>query len=203
MRQIAGILGIILLIILIVVGAIAGYIGFQVSKKVTPATPTPLPPPVVHIEQIRQAAELATVKYSLSTDITSSRVPDDLRQMLGVKEEIVLIAYGEVAAGFDLSTLSEEDLWTDGSRAQLHLPAPQVLYTRLDNERTHVVYYNKSWFIDRDLGLEGEARQKAEEAIRQAALESNVLERAGDYGQLFFTNWLYSMGFSEVQVIIN
>jgi hypothetical protein len=191
------------LITLIVVGAIAGYIGFQISKRVTPATPTPPPPPVVHIEQIRQAAELATVKYSLSTDIMSTRVPDDLRQMFGVKEEIVLIAYGEVAAGFDLSTLSEEDLWTDGSRAQLHLPAPQVLYTRLDNERTHVVYYSKSWLIDRDLGLEGETRLKAEAAIRQAALESNVLERAGDYGQLFFTNWLYSMGFTEVQVIIN
>jgi hypothetical protein len=158
---------------------------------------------VVSIEEIRQAAELATVKYTLSTDITSTRVPDDIRQLFGVKEEIVLIAYGEVAAGFDLGELEETDLWTDGTRVQLHLPAPKILYTRLDNERTHVVYYNKSWFIDHDVNLEGQARQEAEHTIQQAALEGEVLQRAGEYGQLFFANWFYSMGFTEVQVVIN
>ena len=67
----------------------------------------------------------------------------------------MLIAYGEVAAGFDLSDLEEGDLWMDGTRVQLHLPAPRILYTRLDSERTHVVYYQKSWLVEHDLDLEG------------------------------------------------
>jgi hypothetical protein len=195
--------GILLLIIIIIVAAAAAWLGFRIARAATPPTPTPVPPPVVNIEEIRQAAELATVKYTLSTDITSTRVPDDIRQLLGVKEEIVLIAYGEVAAGFDLGDIDQGDLWTDGTRVQLHLPAPKILYTRLDNERTHVVYYSKSWFIDHDVNLEGQARQEAEHAIQQAALEGEVLQRAGEYGQLFFTNWFYSMGFTEVQVIVN
>ena len=195
--------GIILLVIILIVAAAAAWLGFQIARKAVPPTPTPIPPPIVSIEEIRQAAELATVKYTLSTDITSTRVPDDIRQLFGVKEEIVLIAYGEVAAGFDLSELEEGDLWTDGTRVQLHLPAPKILYTRLNNERTHVVYYNKSWFIDHDVNLEGQARQEAEFTIQQAALEGEILQRAGEYGQLFFTNWFYSMGFTEVQVVIN
>jgi len=107
MRQVLIIWGIILLIIVVLVGAVAGWIGFTISRTATPPTPTPKPPPIVNIKEIRQAAELATVKYTMSTDITSTCVPDDIRQAFGVKEEIVLIAYGEVAAGFDLGKLSE------------------------------------------------------------------------------------------------
>jgi len=65
------------------------------------------------------------------------------------------------------------------------------------------VYYQKSWFIDHDLNLEGEARLEAEGTIRQAALESDLLQRASEYGQLFFSNWFYSMGFTEVRIVVN
>ena len=163
----------------------------------------PVPPPVVSIEQIRQAAELATVKATLSTDIASARVPDDIRKFFGVKEEIVLIAYGEIAAGFDLAALAPDALWVDGGRVQLHLPASQILYVRLDNERTHVLYHEKSWLVEHDIHLEGDARQEAERVILQAALDSDLLGQASQYGQMFFTNWFYSMGFTEVRVVVD
>jgi hypothetical protein len=197
--------GIVALIVIAIASAAScsvGYAAFKAFRTPTP-TPTPTRAVVVNIEQIRQQAELATVKYTLSTDITSARVPDDIRKEFGVKEEIVLIAYGEVAAGFDLGKLDQDALWMEGTRVQLHLPAPEILYVKLDNERTHVVYYEKSWFIDHDLDIEGKARQEAEESIRQAALESEVLQRAREYGQLFFENWFYSMGFAEVRVIVD
>ncbi len=203
MRKDLLIWGIIVLFIVILVSISACVVGALLPRpQIVPPTATPLAP-IVNIEQIRQAAELSTVKYTLSTDVTSTRVPEDIRREFGVKEEIVLIAYGEVAAGFDLSRLQEGDLWSDGSRVQLHLPPPQILYVRLDNERTHVVYYQKSWFIDRDLGLESRTRQEAEEIIRQAALEGELLAQARRYGQLFFENWFYTMGFTEVKVIID
>lgn len=202
MRRDLLIWGVIVLVIVLIVSAAACLIGSLIPWP-NMATPTPTRTIVVNIEEIRQQAELATVKYTLSTDITSTRVPADIRKEFGVKEEIVLIAYGEVAAGFDLSKLDSDDLWVDGTRVQFHLPAPDILYVRLDNERTHVVYYNKSWFIDHDLGLEGAARLEAEEKMRQAALESGVLEQASEYGQLFFSNWFYSMGFTDVQVVVD
>jgi len=202
MRKSLVIWGIIVLIIVIIVGIAGCLVGSFLPWPIA-ATPTPTRTIVVNIEQIRQQAELATVQYNLSTDVTAANVPDDLRKYFGVKEEIVLIAYGQVVAGFDLSTLGPDDLWVDGTRVQLHLPAPKILYSRLDNERTHVVYYKGSWIISRDPNLEGRARQQAESLMVQAALESGILEQAGKYGQLFFSNWFYSMGFTEVRVIVD
>ena len=204
MRKDLLLLAITLLVIVVIVGTASCVIGYVTSARLMSSpTSTPIPAPVVSIEEIRQVAELATVKYTMSTDVTSSRVPNDIRADLGVKEEIVLIVYGEVVAGFDLSKLEEGDLWMDGTRVQLHLPAPEILYLRIDNERTHVVYYKKSWLIDHDLDIEGKALLQAEAIIHQAALDSDVLYQASEYGKLFFANWFYSMGFTEVQIIVN
>lgn len=165
--------------------------------------PTPLPTPSVTIASIRAAAELATIEYQAVAEVPNERVPDDFRQYLGVKEQILLIAYGQVKAGFDLSKLREGDIWTDGTRVQLHLPAPEILSTSVDFERTHVVYYQKSLLIEHDPNLGQETFDVAEEAITQAAIQADILENAARYGQLFFENFLRSLGFVEVQVIVD
>jgi hypothetical protein len=165
--------------------------------------PTPLPTPKVTIAGIRAAAELATADYQVVAEVPNERVPDDFRRLLGVRERILLIVYGNVKAGFDLSKLREDDLWTDGTRVQLHLPAPEILSTDIDYDRTHVVTYEKSLLIQHDPNLGQETMQTAEDAIQQAALEADVLENAARYGQLYFENFLRSLGFSEVEVIVD
>jgi hypothetical protein len=116
---------------------------------------TPDAPPVVTIVGIRRLAELATVEYRAVAEIQDERVPDDFRQYLGIREQVLLLAYGDVKAGFDLSRLSEEDLWTDGERVQLHLPAPEILSTSIDYDRTHAVYHRGTLFMTRDINWEG------------------------------------------------
>ncbi len=165
--------------------------------------PTPLPTPSVTIAGIRAAAELATVAYQAVAEVPNERVPDDFRQYLGVKEQVLLIAYGEVKAGFDLSKLQEDDLWTNGTRVQLHLPAPEILSTSVDFERTHVVFYQKSLLVEHDPTLGQETLDIAEDAIRKAAIEADILENAAKYGQLYFEDFLRSLGFSAVQVVVN
>lgn len=194
----------ILLGVIIIASTASCLVGYVFPSVLQSARSTPTPTlPLPTLNEMHRTAELATVKYALSTEVSGVSIPQDFRQSLGIKEEILLIAYGEVAAGFDLSKLDSDAFWVDGSRVQLHLPAPQILYVRLDNEQTHVVYYDKSWFVERDLDLEGRTRQQAEALIYQAALESDILSRASEYGQLAFSEWLYSMGYSEVQVIVN
>lgn len=196
-----------ILLVLAIAGAcVIGWFGRDLRTRLRPPTPTAstteiitVKPPT--IQEIQQLAELSTVKFSLSAEVTDERVPDDFRANLGIKEEILLLAYGEVAAGFDLSQMDDEDIWVDGTRIQLHLPPPEILYTRLDPERTRVIYYQKSIFVRRDIAMEGKAREQAEQAIREAALQGDILQHASRYGELFFANWLHSMGFTEVQVI--
>lgn len=189
------------IIVTSMLSCIAGYVLPPFLRR-SPITPTPAwaPPTITTIQNV---AELAAVRYLLSTEASGTHVPEDIRRSLGIREEIMLIAHGEVVAGFDLSELSSADLWVDGTRIQLHLPAPKILYVRLDSERTRVVYYAKSWLIERDLNLESRARQQAEELLRQAALEGDILSHAAEYGQLYYSDWLHQMGFTEVQVIVN
>jgi hypothetical protein len=176
---------------------------FDRNQAPAASLPVPAPKPTVTIASIRAAAELATVEYQAVAEVPNERVPDDFRQYLGVKERILLIAYGDVKAGFDLSKLRQEDLWTDGSRVQLHLPAPEILSTSIDFERTHVVYYQKSLLVQHDPDLDRETLETAQQAVRQAAVEANVLANSAKYGQLFFENFLHSLGFTDVQVIVD
>lgn len=165
--------------------------------------PEPPPPPVVTIEAIRRKADLVTVEYRTLVEVQNERVPDDFRQYFGVKEQILLLVYGDVQAGFDLSKLEEGDLWRDGTRVQLHLPAPEITSISLDFERTHVVHYDKSLILSHDPNLQGETLQIAKDAIRQSALEAGILEKAREYGELFFENFLRELGFTEVYVVTN
>jgi hypothetical protein len=197
-----------ILLVLAIAGAcVIGWFGKDIRNRIRPPTPTTstteiitVKPPT--IQEIQQMAELSTVKFALSAEVTDERVPDDFRANLGIKEELLLLAYGEVAAGFDLSKMDDGDIWVDGTRIQLRLPPAEILYSRLDTERTRVIYYKKSLFVQRDISMEGKARKEAEEAIREAALQGNILDHAEKYGELFFANWLRSMGFTEVQVVV-
>jgi hypothetical protein len=206
-RVTVGILLGILLVSAIAGACVIGWFGKEVRDRIRPPTPTPslteritIKPPT--IQEIQQMAELSTVKFTLSAEITDERIPDDFRADLGVKEELLLLAYGEVAAGFDLSKMDKDDIWVDGTRIQLTLPPAEILYSRLDTERTRVIYYKKSILMQRDVSMEGNARQEAEKAIRDAALQQDILDHAGRYGELFFANWLRSLGFTEVQVVV-
>jgi hypothetical protein len=180
---------------------------FGIGKAAPTPTPQPtikpVPTPVVTLTDIRAAAELTTVEYRAVAEIEDERVPDDFRQLLGIKEQVLLLAYGNVKAGFDLEKLAEEDLWTDGTRAQLHLPPPEVLSTSIDYDQTHVVYHRGTLFMSRDISWEGEIFDTAQDAIRQEAIKAGILQDAARFGQVYFENFLRSLGFTEVEVVVD
>jgi hypothetical protein len=58
-------------------------------------------------------------------------------------------------------------------------------------------------FDENNPNLQGEALEQAQQAVEQAALEEGVLERANEYGKLYYENFLYSLGFTDVEVVID
>jgi hypothetical protein len=208
MNQIRRNAGFLALLVIIVLAALLVREYLTQSQLIwTPPPPAPtsipIPAPSVTITHIRGMAELATVEYQAIAEVPNERVPDDVRKYLGVKEQILLIAYGNVKAGFRLEKLAESDLWTDGRRVQLHLPAPEILTTSIDHQRSHVVTYQGSLLLSHDVSFEKDTLGIAEGALRQAAIDAKILENASKYGQLFFENFLRSLGFTEVKVIVN
>lgn len=198
-------IGVAALVALACIGSFTYLAGRMVGPPATAPTSTPLPPPVVNLQTIKAQAKLNTVEYGTVTEIYNETPPEGfVDEFLGNKEQLLMLVYGNVQAGFDLEKLDEDDIWTDGRRVRLVLPAPEILNTTIDFDRTHVVYYeNNLLFDNNNPNLQGEALKQAKEAIEQAALSEGVLERANDYGQLYFENLLYSLGFTDVEVVVD
>lgn len=197
-------LGVVTVLMLVCIGAAAFMWSSTINKLPDPPpTATPLPPPVVSIKQIKSQAKLSTIKYSTVTEVYNETPPEGfVDEFLGNKERLLMLVYGDVQAGFDLEKLSEDDLWSDGERVRLILPAPEILNSSIDFDRTHVVFYeNQLLLSDNNPNLQGEALKQAKEAVEKAALEDGILERANQYGAVYFENLLRSLGFTEVEVV--
>lgn len=191
------------LAILVLAVAIAAYFLAPrlFPNRFGPMAPTP-EPDIITIEEITPLAELATVHYQSVADITRERVPDNILKRLGAKEQIVMLVYGDVKAGFDLSELDDDSLWVDGKRVKLVLPPPKILSSSIDYDRTHIVTYDRTFFLPNDPELEKETLGVAKEKIIQSAIDSGILENARQYGETFFENYLRALGFEEVRISI-
>lgn len=198
-----------LLLILCGVGSLA-FLGGQILTGGSlwgylSAAIAPTPPPVVTITGIRSQAKLSTVEYTSITEVYKENLPEGwLDETLGTKESLLMLVYGDVQGGFDLEKLSEGDLWTDGKRVRLILPAPEIINSSIDFDRSKTVYYESSLLLDgENPDLQGEALAEAKKAIEKAALEGGILDQANNYGKLYFENFLYSLGFTDVEVVID
>lgn len=192
------------------IALIAFFVGrlFPPPPPPTPTplpTNTPLPPPVVTIQGIKAQAKLSTIEYNTATEIYRENVPEGwLNDILGAKERMLMLVYGDIQAGFDLDKLKQENLWTDGKRVRLILPAPEILSTSIDFDRTHIVYYENNLILEENNpNLQGEALEEAQKAIQEAALKEGILDKANLHGKLYYENFLRSLGFTEVEVITN
>lgn len=196
---------------LVGIGLIAWLIITVDGGGGNPPTPTRrsevLPTPtriIVTIQGIKSQAKLSTVEYNTVAEIYRENPPEGwISGLLGTEEKLLMLVYGDVQAGFDLEKLKEDSLWTDGTRVRLVLPAAEILNTDIDFEHTHIVYYDNGFLTQNNPDLQREALEEAEKAIRQAALNNGVLDKANDYGKLYFENFLRSLGFINVEVITN
>lgn len=154
------------------------------------------------IKQVRSLARLETASYTIEKVLDAqTTTPNALSRFL-FGDKILLIAHGQVIAGFDLSQISEKDTTIEGRAVSITLPPPQVLVTTLDNSQTKV--YDRSQGILRrnDTELEATVRQEAEKSIRQAACDGRILETASDNARRQLTSLLTGLGFETVTITI-
>ena len=151
------------------------------------------------VEKIRQLSRLETVEYSLDKIVEGERQSAYLPNFLA-GDKLLLVAHGEVIAGIDLGQFKAGDVLVNGDTVHVHLPAAQILTTRIDNGRTRVYSRTTGLLVQSDPNLESEVRQTAEQQIAQAALEDGILQKARQNAQTSVTALLYGLGFRTVQV---
>jgi transposase len=151
------------------------------------------------VEQVRKLSRLETVVYSIDKVVEGQRenvlLPDFL-----AGEKLLLVAHGEVIAGLDLGQLKQGDVTVSGDSVKVHLPAAQVLSTRLDNQHTRVYSRSTGLLVAADPNLESVVRQAAEQQVTQAAMADGILDKAHTNAQAAVTTLLYGLGFHAVHV---
>ncbi|MEN8241985.1 MAG: DUF4230 domain-containing protein [Chloroflexota bacterium] len=160
------------------------------------ATPTITLDPVTIIHEVQSLARLETIHYSLEKVITAETNQDTLGFLFG--DKLLFVAHGKVIAGIDLEKLTEEDLeYTEGV-LYVNLPQAEIFIATLDNDKSYVYDRDTGLLAQNEINLETAARQSAEQAILEAALEDGILEQAQINAENYMVRLLRNLGFPEV-----
>jgi hypothetical protein len=152
-------------------------------------------PTVVH--QIQQLQRLETVSYAMDKIISGERGNAYLPKFLA-GDRLLLVVHGEVVGGINLAGLRPGDVLIQGQKVSIHLPAAEVLSTRIDNAKTRVYSRDTGLFSSPDPNLESEVREEAERQLEQAALQDGILKIAADNARNTISGMLKGLGFLEV-----
>lgn len=153
------------------------------------------------IKELRQLNRLETASFTIEKVIDAGTTGNQFQQIL-FGDRILLIAHGEVIAGFDLAKLSNDNVKIDGQTLRLTLPQPQILVTRLDNEQTRVYDRRQGLLTKGNDELESEARKAAEKEISDAACNGNILDEASKNARNQLTTLFKTLGFTTVIITI-
>ena len=155
------------------------------------------------VQRIQRLNRLETVVYSIDTVVEGSKSSAVLPDLLA-GDRILLVVHGQSIAGIDLAQLKPEDVHIDeknGARSiHVTLPASQLFVTTLDNQHTRVYARSTGLLVPVDQNLESDTRAKAEQQLQQAALSDGILDTARKNARATITAFLYSLGFSQVEV---
>ncbi len=197
-----------LLWILVIMVACLGGILF-IYSRIKPSKPAvdlpaliPQPTPTIYpsaatvIESVQALSRLETASYQMEKVITAESGQGPLGFLFG--DKLLLIAYGKIIAGIDLSYIGPNDLLTtDEGTVYMRLPPAEIFVATLDNSRTYV-YDRRTGVVGMNPQLETAARQEAEHLMLQAAIENGLLETAEDNARNVLRSLIMSLGFKHV-----
>ena len=146
------------------------------------------------VEEINQLAELTTATYYQDVVIRKTK-----QISLFGKDEIVLIIKGKVRAGFDLSILTEQDIFVDSFSIKIRLPQVKIIDIITNPSDFETFIETGKWSFNEVNDFKKEAREKLEEN----AIDGGILELAEKSGMEKLTSLLQAFGFKEIIVELN
>lgn len=195
-------MGLLVVILACLGGAASSWIASFFRDEDAPRETLVVRPTADVVVAVRDLARLESASYHVERvmDVTSRQ--SRLGGLVEAEDTILLVAAADVVAGVDLAQLGAEDVLVDAqaSRVVVTLPPVEVLSARLDNERTYVHRRDTDLLARRRETLETEARREAEQTMRQAAIDSGILDRAERNAARTVESLVRSLGYAEVEV---
>lgn len=157
----------------------------------------PQPAPQVDIrsivvDRVQQVSELTTAVFAMEAVVPTSRDRTLGGYVVGTTK-LIYIAYGEVRAGVDLSQLQPSDVQVNGDVVTLRLPAPEILDSKIDVNRSRIYDYDRGFMsLGPDVApqLQSLAQQETLQRITQTACTQGILNTANQQADLAVTQLL-------------
>ena len=113
-----------------------------------------------------------------------------------LEDEIVIVASGNVRAGFDLSKLSEKDIVIRDSILEVTLPKAEIFEVIVNPSGFDVYIEDGTWSHEQVTKVENKAMNK----IRKDAISDGLLEKATELGVTKLTELFKTFGYKEVVI---
>jgi hypothetical protein len=150
------------------------------------------------VEQVRNVAQLTTVEVVESTLIEKGNDFGWLNWARG--DRIFMFVVAEIGAGIDFERFYSGSFDVDGGTGTVtvEMPPAEITYVALDNEQTQVIDRSTGVLAAGDPQLESDARQVAEQVLRQSAIEAGILDNADRNARTVIEGLLLELGYSQV-----
>lgn len=120
-------------------------------------------------DRVASMGKIELIKYQfqnmISHEVVREWLPDP---------SVRLFAYGEAVGCIDLARVDSQSVMITLDTVYLTLPEPEVCYTKIDHEKSHILYTQYTFF--ETAKLVDEAYIAAERELLQAAHQSHILE---------------------------
>ncbi len=153
------------------------------------------------LKQLQSLNRYETASFTIEKIIDAGTSGNEFQQLL-FGDKILLIAHGEVIAGFDLQKVQAEDIIIQNTAITIRLPAPEILSATLDNEKTKVYDRKQGLLTHGNKDLETATRIAAQESIRKAACDGGILDEASKNAKKQMTSILTSFNFTTVTIAV-
>lgn len=151
------------------------------------------------IKEIKNLSRLETIVFSIEKIIDAGTDSNIFQDFL-FGDKILLIAHGQVIAGIDFSKLNDSDLVIEDKKITITLPKSEIFISALDETKTEVYDRSQGLLTKGNKDLESKARAAAQESIREAACEKEILVKAAENAETQLTALLKGLGFEEIKI---
>ncbi|MVM38385.1 DUF4230 domain-containing protein [Spirosoma sp. HMF3257] len=122
------------------------------------------------LKEITALGKLELVKYTFKDIVEHEQVNTFLPNA-----NAILIVEGEATGCIDLTKITVADITTEGDSVTVQLPKPELCTWKINHDRSRV-YDTRFSFLDQSQ-LVSDAYRKAEQQVRQSALNGGILEQ--------------------------
>lgn len=189
-----------------------GWLGLRnaASQLLNPGTQQTFITKAPVVASLKQVNKQIMIEHNNMVDVDYREAPEGWLSVLPIEQSFVVLLRGRVPAGFDLSELTEDDVWisTDGTKIQLVLPPPIIFEDNVavNFEESRVISEGDScpdFICAQDLeAIQQVIIPQGRQLLIETSENSGIMEQAAELGINYYESLLKSLGFEEIQVFI-